>query len=440
MQSANVYPLWQPVSAAAPARSGIVAYLRAFTVAVWFGSLVLNYWWRQHWDWSLQFAEEGVNLRDHYMVGFAVALAGHLTLGIQAWLAAPFRVMSTASGKLFTLFCLVMLVLSPLSASFRSSGAYAIATWLVFVLCHLYWSSDYTVVRRMLVFSGMLLIVWVFALLLHHGLPRGFGGGIGGINRNTTSSLGLAGMICCALSPKRSIRWGGMACCALLSVMVTSRGTIVAMGVFLAIYYALHKGTIRAIWHAVLAVFLMSAVLLASSFLQQFILEDVMKLHDKARGMGSGFTGRWETWVKGLDTFWKKPLAGHGFRAQVGGAQGLFSHGGYVTLLIETGIIGTLLAVSAVIVEAVRRMNRAMQLRTLPAGAWQGIDREESLRINTIVCATMCTMLTLWVYEPLYLNLGTAMSLVFFLMFGSPELVTIRPTSMRSNTRRVGRT
>jgi O-antigen ligase len=248
----------------------------------------------------------------------------------------------------------------------------------------------------------MLLFLWLFALLLHHGLPRGLGGGIGGINRNTTSALGLSGMICCALSAKRSVRLGGMAGCALFALMVTSRGTLVAMGVFLAVYYILHKGTTKAIWHALLAAFLMLAILLVSSYLQKLILEDVMRLHDKARGLGSGFTGRVESWLNGIEIFWRKPLTGHGFRAGIG------AHSGYITLLVETGLFGTLLAVAALVAEAI-----------------------ESFRINTVACATMFTMLTLWVYEPLYLNLGTAISLTFFLVFGAPELVAARRGPVR---------
>jgi O-antigen ligase len=283
----------------------------------------------------------------------------------------------------------------------------------------------------------MLLIGWIFVLLFHHGLTRGFGGGIGGINRNVTSSVGLAGMICCALSTKRTIRLGAIGCCALFAVMVTSRGTIVALGSFLAVYYVLQKGTIRAVLHAVLGIVLVTSVLLASSFLKQFILEDVMRLHDKSRGLGSGFTGRSESWRQGIKIFWESPLVGHGFRAQLAGQYSAgqkqyFAHGGYVTLLIETGVIGTILAVAAVVAEAIRRMRRAFELRNSPANALPGVDLEESLRLNAVACATMAAMLTYWVYEPVYLNLGTVMSIVFFLMFGAPEFVVNRRATLRS--------
>jgi O-antigen ligase len=423
MHSIQTYPAWQSIAAAAPPRSGIIAYLRALTVAVWLGSLVINYWWRQQWDWSLQFYEQGVNIRNHYMVGFASVFLAHLTLGIPAWINAPFRALASPSRKLFTLFCLLMFATSPISASMSTSGLYAVATWAVFVLGHLYWSSDYAVVRRVLVFCGLLLFAWLFALLLRHGLTLGFGGSIGGINRNSTSAVAMAAMICCVLSGNRVVRWGGIACCALFAVMVTSRGTMLALGVFFAVYYTLHKGTLRAVWHAALAMFLVASLLLVSGFLKDVILEDVMRLNDPNRGLGTGFTGRVESWKHGMEVFWERPLFGHGFRAQLSGEEGLGSHSGYITLLIETGVFGTLLAVSAVVVEAIRRIHRVSQLRNNAIASTSGIDLQESHRLNTIACATMATMLTYWIYEPLYLNLGTAISVVFFLMFAAPDYV-----------------
>jgi O-antigen ligase len=431
MQSVGTYPTWHRVTAAAPSRGGIIAYLRALTVTVWFGSLVFNYWRRQEWDWFREFYEQDVNVRSHYLIGFAIAIAGHLTLGPGPWFNAPFKTLSSLSGKIFTLFCLFTLVVSPFSASVRASGQYALATWLVFVIGYLYWDSDYAVVRRVLVFSGICLFGWLFALLLHHGLPGGFGSGIGGINRNATSSVAMGGMICCALSASRMVRWGGIGLCAAFALMVNSRGTMLTFGVFLAVYYILHKGTLRAAWHAALAMFLVGVALLASTFLKDLLVDDVMKLNDPTRGLGTGLTGRVETWKRGIETFWQSPLIGHGFRAHIGSEEeNLGSHSGYVRLLIDTGAIGTLLAVAAIVIEALRRIRRAGQLRNASTMAWPGIDLEESLRLNTVVCATMFTMLTYWVYEPLYLNLGTVMSLVFFLMFGAPEFIAKRRGSV----------
>jgi O-antigen ligase len=150
-----------------------------------------------------------------------------------------------------------------------------------------------------------------------------------------------------------------------------------------------------------------------------------MRLSDPNRGLGTGLTGRVESWQQGLERFWERPLLGHGFRAQLSG-EGLGAHGGYVTLLIETGVFGTLLALAAITIEAVRRVNRARQLRNASRFPGSAVDVEESLRLNTVVCCTMVTMLTYWVYEPLYLNLGTVMSVIFFLMLAAPEFVDNR--------------
>ena len=301
MQTIQAYPTWQGLAAAAPPRSGIIAQLRALTLAVWLLSMIVNFWWRSEWNWYESFYEQEVNIRSHYLIGFLTVLVAHLTLGISAWFNAPFRTLSSTSGKLFTLFCLLMLATSPFSASMRTSAMYSVGTWLVFMLCHLYWSSDYTVVRRAVVFSGFVLFAWLIALLLHHGMPLGWGAGIGGINRNTVAALPMAGMICCTLSANRTIRWGSVGSCALFLLMVNSRGSILALAVFLAVYYVLHKGSLKAVWHAALAMLLAVSVLLVSSYLQQVVFEDVMRLNDPARGLGSGLTGRVESWQQGLE-------------------------------------------------------------------------------------------------------------------------------------------
>lgn len=427
MQTVQTYSAGQYAAAAAPPRSGIIALVRALTLAVWLISLTINYWWRTEWNWYEGFYEQEVNIRSHYLIGLLTVIVAHLTLGIPAWFNAPFRALSTLPGKLFTLFCLLMLASAPFSPSPSTSGMYAVGTLFVFLLCHLYWSSDYFVVRRAVVISGCVLLAWVFALWLHHGMPLGFGYGIGGINRNAIATLGIAGMLCCMLSANRTIRWGSVACAGIFAVMVNSRGSMLALGIFLAVYYTLQKGTWKAAAHAALAMFAAASILLASTYVKQFVFEDVMKLNDPARGLGTGLTGRVESWRNGLERFWERPLLGHGFRAQVSGeGEGLASHGGYVTLLIEAGIFGTLLAVAAIIFEAIRRINRARQLRSAPAAAGMRIDVEESLRLNAIVCCTMLTMLTYWVYEPVYLNLGTVMSVIFFLMLAAPEFVENR--------------
>lgn len=412
-------------------RGSTIAYLRALTLTVWFGTLVYSYWWRKEADWMVQLYEEGVDIKGYYYVGFAIVMAGHLTLGLQKWISAPFSVLATVPCRLLTIFCGLMLLLSPFSPAFKTSAMYAVATWLVLLLCHMFWVSDYNVVRRVLVFTGLLLFAWLFILLFHHGLRWGFGSSIGSINRNTTSTVALGALSCCALSPKKAIRWGAIGMAAFFAVVVTSRGSMLALFVFVGVYYALHKGTIKAATHVGVAAFMAVAILLVSTLLQDVILEQILHVHDKDRGVGTGFTGRWDLWKHGLAVFWESPLFGHGFRAAAGGEGVGKVHSGYIKLLVESGVIGTGLILSAVGIELLQRVTLSQQLRTLRPIDLPGIDIEESLQINTVACATLCTVLTLWLYEPLYINLGSVISVMFFMMIAAPRFVSMQQLARR---------
>src|SRR3954447_26473182 len=100
MQSVATFPMSQPLSAAAP-RGGFLAYVRAGSLSVWMFTLLFPFLWVRDWFANAELQQEGVNFRDYYYVGFAIALAAHLTLGLSPWMAAPFRAASTLSGNFF---------------------------------------------------------------------------------------------------------------------------------------------------------------------------------------------------------------------------------------------------------------------------------------------------------------------------------------------------
>jgi O-antigen ligase len=418
--------------AAAPPRGGLWTYLRAGTLAIWMFTLVLRYWWVSDWFALQEQFEAGVNVRAYYYVGFAIAFVAHLTMGIAAWFALPFTVTSTWSGRLLTLFCVLMLMVSPLSEVPKASAVYAVATWGVYALLCLYWQGDYRIVQRMTVFAGLVVLAWLFVLLFKHGLTLGFGGVIGGINRNTTATAALGAMICCLLSPKQTVRWAAIATGIVMAVIVSSRGSMVAMVVFFAVYYTIQNGTFRAARYAFGALAMATVVLIASPSLQHVVFEDILHVHDKARGIGSGFTGRWEMWQQGLGAFWQQPILGYGFRATThgGGSYGGV-HSGYIKILIETGFVGAILVIAAVVTELVRRFRLGITFRDLPPAAAPGIDVVETARINAVVCGTLAMTMVIWVYEQLYINLGSVVSLVFFLMMAAPAYITTRGTALR---------
>jgi O-antigen ligase len=233
----------------------------------------------------------------------------------------------------------------------------------------------------------------------------------------------LAAAICCAFAKSKAIRWGAIPAVLFFAVTAGSRGTMLSTCLFVGVCYALYKGTAKAVGHAVLALFLAAAVLMASTALQNTIIEGVFRLHDPTSGLGSGFTGRTESWKSGFELFWESPLIGHGFRAATDvGVGGI--HSGYIKIFVESGLIGGLLIVSAVYVELFRRIKLAMQFRGVHPSQVPGINPEETMRLNTMAAATMCTMLAIWVFEPMYINIGASMAVVFFLMLAAPSYVS----------------
>ena len=434
MRTAPTYAPFNNLITAPATASGLLAYVRAGTLAVWLFTLIVRYWWLTDWFALQEEAMSGVNVRLYYFVGFAIALAAHTTLGLGLLFALPFDVLSTWSGRLLTAFCVLALIISPLSLVPRASAVYAVGTWGVIALLHLYWKSDYRVIKRMVVFAGLVVLAWMYIILFRHGLNFGVGGGyIGGMNRNTTALAALGGAVCCMMSSNTWIRWPALAAAGGMAVMVTSRGTIVATLAFLTTYYFLNKGTIRFAAYGLGLLVVLSAVFLASPAAREFVFEDVMHLHDQHRGIGSGFTGRFEYWKHALESFWKEPVFGYGFRATAAGGGGDYGaiHSGYLKLLVETGLVGGILVISAVVIEAVRRLKLVLQFRSMPPQAAPGIDVVETTRVNAVVCATIALTMTMWVYEQLYINLGSVISIVFFLMMAAPAYITTRGVGLR---------
>ncbi len=412
-------------------RDGWIAYMRAGSLSVWLLTLLLPFLLVKDWSSWNELGEEGVDFKKYFYVGFAVICAAHLTLGPSPWLTAPFKILKTWSGLMLTIFCGFELLVSPLSLVPKTSAVYAVGTWGVMLICMLYWQSDYRILQRMTWVAGMVAFAWLFFLSLKLGLR--FGQAIGGINRNTTGIAGVGAMICCMVYPRREIRWAGVALAWLFALATTSRGSLVALAVFAITYYAAYKGTYRAIVHGLIATAAFGVVVLVYPHLRHAITNDVFMVHDKARGMGSGFTGRVDAWKQAINAFWKNPILGYGFRASTqethGGYGGI--HSGYLKILVETGFVGGFLVIGAVLVEAARRLRLVLQLQSMPQNAIPGIDTAESMRINALVFATLMMTLTLWIYEQVYINLGSIVSVVLFLMLVAPAYVPIVPKKER---------
>jgi O-antigen ligase len=433
MHTTQTYPLSHRFLVAAPPRSGTLAYLRGFALTVWLFTMLFRLWWVSDW-WALQeLFQSGFDVKGYFYYGFAVMIAGHLTLGPQAWISAPFAILSDWTGRFITIFLLMMLCLAPLSLNQWNSGKYAIATLVVLILMHLFWMSNYRVHQRVLTLTGIVLFGWLLVLMVKHGLTGGFAGQIGGINRNVTSTAALAAMVFTLFSPKPMIRLVAITCAGFLIVAVTSRGSILAMGVFVAVYYALHKGTVKAAIHAMLAFMLGGIVLVTIPFFQDLILNDIFRLNQHDRGVTSGFSGRFDMWKQALQSVWKKPVLGWGFRTTSQGGGGNFGgiHSAYIKIVLEGGFVGAFFLIAASVTELVRRLRLSMRLRLMRPSDMPGVDVAQSYHINSLACSTMCALMTLWIYDQYYINLGSPISIVYFLMILAPTFITSQGITLR---------
>ena len=427
---------WQRAPIGALPNSGLLSYVRGLSLTVWMFSLLFGFWYITDWDTQQELLSEGFDVKKYFYFGFGAMLLTHFTLGIPAWLDAPFQMISTWAGGLITAFCCLMLVLSPLSVVGFTSLLYAGATWVAATLLWLFWTGNYRVLQRSLLVACWVQFGWWIILLAKHGQPFGFGNNIGDINRNITGTAALAAMICGLFSPNRYLRWAACAMCVFFCVIVTSRGSMVALAVFSFAYITLYRGVFRAAAGGAVAGFLILLFILAVPTVRQQVSEKVFHIHDKSRGIGSGFTGRVEMWQQGIEWFWKKPVLGYGFRATSHGRGAGFGgvHSAYIKIFLEAGLIGAFLVIGAVLVEAYRRMRLALQLRSLRPQDLPDINIAESLRLNVITCATMCLVLTMWVYDQYYINLGSPISVMFFLLLMSPVYITKEGKTLRGLT------
>jgi O-antigen ligase len=414
-------------------RPGLLVYARGLTFTAWLLSLLIGLWWLTDWQAQMELFESGYDRKAYFYYGFAIALLGHLTLGLGAWMTAPFAVLSTWEGRLITAFCALMLLLAPTSVVPRQSAIYAVATAVVVVMMWLFWYSNYYALQRVLTFTAFATFGWLFLLLLHHGLTWGFGGMVGGVNRNITGTAALAAMVCGMFSPKNSIRWASVFGGLFFIVIVSSRGSIVALAIFLAVYHTLHKGTLNAMAFGGAVGLLVFFTLLISPGARDIVMEKILHVHDSHRGVGSGFTGRVEMWQTAINAFWQRPLTGWGFRSASLGEAGAVGgvHSGWLKIFAESGVFGGVLMVATVGLVIWRRFILASRLRTLSPAQMPGLDLPETLHVNVLTCASFCMLATMWVYDQYYINLGSPVSLLFFLLLAAPTYITNQGVALR---------
>jgi len=131
------------------------------------------------------------------------------------------------------------------------------------------------------------------------------------------------------------------------------------------------------------------------------VIDNVLKLHDPYRGMGTGFTGRVDIWKTSLDVWKRRPWFGYGFRACSPEYLGHYAgHNGYIVVMVNMGIVGLLVYLSFVIHAC---------LKLVP-----GVRRGD--KFDIIVFWYLLWYLTVGMFEGVAINFANPHTILFFLL------------------------
>jgi O-antigen ligase len=151
-------------------------------------------------------------------------------------------------------------------------------------------------------------------------------------------------------------------------------------------------------------------------------VEEVLALHDPSRGFGSGFTGRTAEWLEGLRGIAERPFFGYGFRRQM-----VPTHSGYLFLMEDVGIPLATAFIMFIIVEIVRHARESL---TATPRCRPDAERETSLLISRISASYLACELAIWIFEPAYLTLGEAHTVLLLVFLAAPH----QPCARRGRT------
>jgi len=423
MATANLAPAYQPMGTRIfqyPVSK--MDYIRTLSVAFWIVSLTFGFWkMGSYYDSIAQSTRDAMTV--YSAIGFSFALLTHLTLGMNRLTASPFLPpYQELSSALLSIFCLLMLVLAPLSLFPLHTAGYAVLTLGTFCMASWVWNNDYRAVRFMLILTAALLLLVLFLIFMKHGFSRG---SVGGINRNRYAGVAMVAIMCCFFGNGK-IKWIGLLAGLPFILMVTSRSGLLAVGVFATAYLALNLGIRRFLPFAVLGAVVLVAVILSGRGMggkQDLVISKILMLDSAERGLQSGLTGRTDRWKEGFQTFRKSPVIGHGFRTRRNiSIESKSAHNGYINLALDSGLLGIILVGAAFTTDFFRRLSSIVKVRRMLGNQKIPDAIADRYNVSCLACAAYLTMALYWISEPNYLNLGTPWVVLFFLLITSPRL------------------
>lgn len=198
--------------------------------------------------------------------------------------------------------------------------------------------------RRGLVIYGVSITFVLVGYALYSGIGE-YGRLEGVMNPNATAMVAVSAVL--AATQSRRLWVIAVICAADLWVLMlaNSRSAIVSMAVGMVAWFFVKKKRLPGFGVAALVMLVMGVLVLLlpvyGDAVYQFMV-DLFLVNDKYRGLGSGGTGRIVAWGEAWDIFMTSPIIGVGYRTHEYYMRSYSSaHNGYLSMLADTGVLGT---------------------------------------------------------------------------------------------------
>jgi len=307
------------------------------------------------------------------------------------------------SSLVFHLFWLAVLALTPFARAPAFALAYVGLTFLVYAVAGNLWSAPRR--WRQASLGVVTLVCFGFCVSVAVTNPLNPGRMIGVLTPNHFAAIALTPTLL-------SFVWRGTARAVVqvvslaLILYVSARGALLAWMLFVVVHETaviwIHRR-----WHVLVRAALVGGLLLpvagvlllawpAARDTVATALAQRLALTDPDRGVGSGFTGRYEIWSEHRDEIADHFVAGIGFRGSRTDTVMGSTHNAYLDLVKETGVIGTGLFLLFV----------GLRLLVLVRAVVSPDVGRESAQVSAGVLAGLVAILFLAFFEALLLNIG----------------------------------
>ena len=240
------------------------------------------------------------------------------------------------------------------------------------------------------------------------GLRLGNGKDI--LNPNTVGMVTMSVILSATAIRNIFMRYAVMVPATIVLILTDSRASTVAVLGGLFIIFLLRLKSARSRQKAM--IFGAVALVLAAAVLFSGLLENAFvsyfAIHNKYRGLGTGFTGRFVVWRVAWNLFLENPILGIGFRA-LDHVVRVTAHNGYLTLLAEIGLPGSI-SVGYLVFAGINSLRKDA--------------RDERLRpMLSVLAGLSIGYLMLAMFERYLFNVGNPTSLIFMLAILRPKPV-----------------